>query len=125
MGTPATSLVSCDCYNTSSKQYTYIAQISDKIQLMQYKQHVEALINIATNIYVKINYLALKITNYNSTVEKTNDNISIPQIEQDIEANNEIIEEISDTINYLTQQQREIITHNFSLRSFIKENIHP
>ena len=58
-------------------------------------------------------------------MENTNDNISIPQIQQDIEANNEIIEEISDTINYLTQQQREIITHNFSLRSFIKENIHP
>ena len=92
---------------------------------MKYKWPVDALINIATNIYTHINYLALKITYYITTVETTNKNSSIPQIQQAIEANNKIIEDISETIHYLTQQQREIITHNFNLQAFIKENIHP
>ena len=92
---------------------------------MKYQQHVEAIVNIGTNIYTKISYLALKITQYNSTVDDNKGHVSITKINHDIEANNKLIEDISETIHYLTQQQREIIIHNFNLKSYIKENIPP
>ena len=91
---------------------------------MKYQQHVKAISTIATNIYTKIQYLALKISDYNYAVDNNNGD-EITTLHHDIEANNELIEDISDTINYLTHQQREIIIHNFNLRSYIKENITP
>ena len=94
-------------------------------QLMKYQQHIKAIVNIATNIYTKIQYLALKISDYNYAVDNNKEQLSITEIHHDIEANNQLIEDISETIHYLTQQQREIIIHNFNLKSYIKENITP
>ena len=51
---------------------------------MKYQQHVEAIVNIGTNIYTKINYLALKITGYNNAVDNNKGHVSITKINHNI-----------------------------------------
>ena len=86
---------------------------------MQYQQIVATLVGIAIKISNKINQLTSHIKRYQTTVDNNNQPASIQHVHQDIEVNNALIEDISDTIHYLTQQQREIITRNFKLQNYL------
>ena len=91
---------------------------------MNYQKHIDALVTIANNIYTKITNLTTKITQYKNALNNNNRQ-NTTNLHHDIAANEEIIEDISKTIHYLSQQQREIIIHNFNLRAHIKENTTP
>ena len=89
---------------------------------MNYQQLLDAIVTIARRINNKLNQITSHINRYQTTVDNNNSPGSVTTVHQDIEANNALIEELSDTIHYLTQQQREIINHNFKLQKYNDKN---